>query len=331
MSNKTTRLLTLLLLFLLFSSSVQGKYVVKFGIYVKHLAIKKSNFVFDADFYWWMKLPLNQPGLDTSNPLKNIEFVNADLIDVRTFEKKIIGNEFYVHGSAKGEFLYVANYRNYPFDSQNLNITIESTTDEKGKCIMVADSMAYIQHNKLDIYRLIHKGIFLEGISIKDININNEDGYYNSNFGDPNSSLQSVYSRLSFNFEVERQYFSYFLKLIIPLFIIVILSYLVFFVPSSELEVASSLTVTSLIAAVAFQITIADDIPTVGYTTSCDLIFYLSYATIMIAMIQTIYTYNLEKSNKQELSKKIEKLGRWFLPIFYLLILLIIVVISSHQ
>src|SRR6185437_790907 len=286
--DKPARLFFLLFLFFTISFSAQSKYVVKLGIYVKHLAIKKSNFLFDADFYWWMKFPVNQSGLDTSNPLKNIEFVNADVIDIKIFEKKIIGNEFYVHGSAKGEFLYVANYRNYPFDSQNLDITIESTTDEKEKCVMVADSMAYIKDNQIDRYRLIHKGIFLEGISIKSIGIVNEDGYYNSNFGDPNSSSQSVYSRLSFNFEVERQYFSYFLKLIIPLFIIVILSYLVFFVPSSELEVASSLTVTSLIAAVAFQITIADDIPTVGYTTSCDLIFYLSFSTIMFAMIQTI-------------------------------------------
>lgn len=330
MGSKTIKsfIFSSLLLFLSFSS--EAKYVVKFGIYVKHLAIKKTNFLFDADFYWWMKFPVGQPGFDTLNPLKNIEFTNAERIDIQIFEKKIIDNEYYIHGSAKGEFLYIANYRNYPFDSQNLNIIVESTTDEKGTCLMIADSSAYMKNKRLDIYKLIHKGIFLEGISIKQIEISNEDGYYNTNFGDTKSESQSVYSKLSFNFEVKRQYFSYFLKLIIPLFIIVILSYLVFFVPSSELEVASSLTVTSLIAAVAFQITIADDIPTVGYTTSCDLIFYLSYATIMIAMIQTIYTYNLEKDGKILLSKKIEKVGRWFLPVFYFLILLIIVVVSTH-
>jgi hypothetical protein len=85
------------------------------------------------------------------------------------------------------------------------------------------------------------------------------------------------------------------------------------------------MTVTSLIAAVAFQITISDDIPAVGYTTACDLIFYLSYTTIMVAMIQTIYTYNLVGIGKQSRADKLEKIGVWLLPIFYITFLLMII------
>ena len=324
------RILILSLFLIAISPSAKAHYVIKFGIYVKHLAIQKSGFLFDANFYWWMKVPINHKSIDMENPLKNIEFTNAENIETLIIEKTIVGNEYLINGSAKGTFLYEANYRNYPFDSQNLSIIVENTTDEKNKCIMLSDSFAYFKNGYFDINKIIHKGIYLEGISIKGVKIKNDDGFYNSNFGDQEANIQSTtYSRLSYNFLVERHYFSYFLKLIIPLFIIVVLSYLVFFIPSSQLEVASSLTVTALIAAVAFQITISDDIPTVGYTTSCDLIFYLSYTTIMIAMIQTIYTYNLEKKGNMKLSQIIEKIGRWALPIFYVLILCIIVLIST--
>jgi hypothetical protein len=57
-----------------------------------------------------------------------------------------------------------------------------------------------------------------------------------------------------------------------------VLAYLVFFVPARELEVAVGLTVTSVLACIAFQLTVAGDLPHIGYVVTSDRIFHLCYS-----------------------------------------------------
>jgi hypothetical protein len=92
----------------------------------------------------------------------------------------------------------------------------------------------------------------------------------------------------------------------------------VFFIPAQSLELACSLTVTSLLAAIAFQWTISDDLPNIGYLTTVDRIFYLAYLLIMLAMLQTVWTYNLVKNDNEKLAIKLEIIGRWVYPILFI-------------
>ena len=48
------------------------------------------------------------------------------------------------------------------------------------------------------------------------------------------------------------------------------------------------LTVTSVLACIAFQLTVADDLPSIGYIVTSDRIFHLCYFLIMIAMAETV-------------------------------------------
>ena len=76
-------------------------------------------------------------------------------------------------------------------------------------------------------------------------------------------------------------------------------------------------SVTSLLAAIAFQWTLSDDLPSVGYLTCVDKIFYLGYVLIMLAMVQTVWTYHLEKDGKIKLSNAMEIGGRWVFPLVF--------------
>ena len=116
------------------------------------------------------------------------------------------------------------------------------------------------------------------------------------------------------------------LKLALPLFVVLLLSYLVFFIPDHEIGTASALTVTSLLAAIAFQWTISDSLPKVSYFTTVDKVFYLVYSYIFYAMMQTVVTYNLSDGNDRAktISNKIEIHSRWLFPLSFFLILLYI-------
>ncbi len=116
------------------------------------------------------------------------------------------------------------------------------------------------------------------------------------------------------------------LKLALPLFVVLILSYLVFYIPDNEIGTASGLTVTSLLAAIAFQWTISDSLPKVSYFTTVDNVFYLVYSYIFYAMAQTVVTYNLSDGSKKakSISNIIEIHSRWLFPLSFLIILIYI-------
>jgi hypothetical protein len=137
---------------------------------------------------------------------------------------------------------------------------------------------------------------------------------YSTNFGDPGIEGTTSFARATFTIEVGRSYWPYLVKILIPLGIIVTLAYLVFFVPARELEVAVGLTVTSVLASIAFQLTVADDLPNVGYLITSDLIFYLCYFLIMTAMVETVYTHNLERKGRKALADAVERLARYLYP-----------------
>jgi hypothetical protein len=84
----------------------------------------------------------------------------------------------------------------------------------------------------------------------------------------------------------------------------------------------SNFSVTSLITAIAFQWTISDDLPEVGYFTKVDKVYYLGYFLIMSAIVQTIYTYNLEQRGEIKLATTLEVLGRVLFPVIFILGLL---------
>lgn len=72
-----------------------------------------------------------------------------------------------------------------------------------------------------------------------------------------------------------------------------------FFIPDYEIGTASALTVTALLAAIAFQWTINDSLPKVSYITLIDKIFYLVYFYIFYAMTQTVVTFNMSKGSEK--------------------------------
>ena len=147
-------------------------------------------------------------------------------------------------------------------------------------------------------------------MEIKRVSRDFSDHEYKTDFGDPNAQPTMRFSRVVLSIEVERRFSPYLVKIIIPLLIILLLAYLVFFVPAQELDVAVGLTVTSVLACIAIQLTLNDKIPNVGYLITSDRIFHLCYFLIMLAMAETVVTSNLTKMGKEAVSDRIEVFAR---------------------
>ena len=134
------------------------------------------------------------------------------------------------------------------------------------------------------------------------------------------------YSRISFIVDLQRNPADILQKLALPLLVVLILAYLVFYIPDYEIATASALTVTALLAAIAFQWTLNDSLPKVSYMTIVDKIFYLVYSFIFYAMAQTVITFNMSKrgDGMKKLSHRIEVHSRYLFPALFCILLLLL-------
>jgi hypothetical protein len=319
---------------------VQGpKRRMRIGLYVnavREVDWRAQNFL--VDFYWWIRYPC--PTSDEERKrLEALEFVNGNLgmgqeakaqsLEHETQEWKMIegenGAERYVSFRTIGRFYFQANFQRYPFDRQVLPIVIEHEVLTADELELVDDEESY-QRGKEPRERWGLAPL----MQVPDLKITGATRtfgphLYSTNFGDPDVVGETRFARVTFAIVVGRSYWPYLLKILFPLLIIVTLAYLVFYVPARELEVAVGLTVTSVLASIAFQLTVADDLPNIGYLVTSDLIFYLCYFLIMTAMVETVYTHNLEKKGRKALADAVERAARLLYPAILVLGLFIII------
>ncbi len=289
-----------------------------FGIYAKTIRINQAEETFETFLYWWLRVDSIQPNIDYSF-VKEFEFINADAESV--VDTVISSNGYYyVSGSCKAIIPYKADYHKFPFDIQNLNISIENKVINSKSLVYIPDNSTTNINNLKDDNIEILNG---DQYSIKSLKAVESSYIYTTNFGDPQVEGNEKYSRLEFHIGVDRDPTGIMQKIALPLMVVLILAYLVFYIPDHEIGTASGLTVTALLAAIAFHWTLNDSLPKVSYLTTIDKIFYLVYAYIFYAMAQTILTFNISRKGEywQNFSNKIEIHSRYLFPLTFGLLL----------
>lgn len=290
------------------------------GIHINDFSITTSDADFYVNFYWWCKVPLEVPD-SLVNEYSKLEFINArPEVEIKVNDPRKVNDYYIVSGTCKGEFNYSPNFRDYPKDKQIIPIIIESANLPEDILILNPDSISYSD----SVFQGLDERILLDEFRLISSKFNKSTKIYKTTFGDPDYSLSANYSRLNYEITVNRNSISYLLKIIIPCALLSLIAYLVFYIPASKLDVAVGCTVTALLACIAVQFSTVGDIPNVGYITKSDLIFYLFYTMICLALIQTVYTYRLEKHGKKQLANILEYTGRILFPIAILIGMIII-------
>jgi hypothetical protein len=283
-----------------------------FGIYIKNLTVDQKNGLFYADLYWWIKLP-DSISTESEKEYAKIEFVNGSEISNSVVESKRAKGIIYITGFCKGEFKFEPNYHDYPVDVQRLPIIIESVNLTEDLVRLVPDTASGSRANT----RLmgLDENIAVAGYNVLNAGYLKDVKTYKSNFGDPEFSEDMKYSRLVYEINIARDSESFILKILIPNLLLLVISYLVFFIPPNQLEVAVGCTVTSLLASIALQLTINNNLPDIGYITNADKLFHLFYLLITIALVQTVISFNLDKRGKSHFANRIEVWGRIIFPL----------------
>jgi hypothetical protein len=131
--------------------------------------------------------------------------------------------------------------------------------------------------------------------------------------------------KLIYQFDLKRESFYYVGKIILPIILIICLSFANFFIKPKEIEAKLNLTVGSLLSLIAYNFVFGEDIPKLNYLTTLDLIILISYFFAFISTAFAITTSYLHaRGNIIEGFHPLDKHLRYMLPMSYFLILFII-------
>jgi hypothetical protein len=278
---------------------------------------------FYADFYMWFRFS----GVD-DDTAKAIEgskgFMNGkpDTETVATPEKMIGDDTRYICWREQGTFTFEAKLQKYPFDTQELDIALENEDLEAKDMVFVNDTDTYIRSHQEENRWAIRSDVEIPEFRLKKVDLAVEDSLYKTDFGDLTPTEvggESHYSRASIKMYFQRDFMPYVYKILIPLAVIIAMAYIVFFLPAKEVSTATGITITALLSCIAFQVTVAQNMPDVGYLVVSDKFFIASYFLVFITLVQNITTYALDEAGKVKQAERIEKIARVAFPILYVL------------
>jgi len=113
----------------------------------------------------------------------------------------------------------------------------------------------------------------------------------------------------------------YIWKIIVPLMMLALVPSVVFWVDAEMFDWLLKIPMTMMLSMVAFEFTIARDLPRIGYVSFLDAIFLASFTLCFLCIFEILGVFLLQKNGKRELAVKLHSVGRWAYPLTYLIVI----------
>jgi Neurotransmitter-gated ion-channel ligand binding domain/Neurotransmitter-gated ion-channel transmembrane region len=123
----------------------------------------------------------------------------------------------------------------------------------------------------------------------------------------------------TYTFEGKRRIGFYVWTLIVPLVVIVFMSWAVFWLdPQPELFGPQiGIATTSMLTVVAFRFILVSFIPNVAYMTRMDKFLLGALVLVFLSLVEVIVTSDLAKRKKMEMALRVDLISRWCFPIVF--------------
>lgn len=199
------------------------------------------------------------------------------------------------------------NMRLYPFDSQRLEAVFDVLGFDRDEVLLKLDRepdssfATKVPVPQWDITEV--------GLSVKDHT--------------PYSGFQGVSSALFGFVDVQRKSYYMIRLIVLPLIVIVLLSFSVFWMDRSSVGDRTSVSFIGILTAVAYQNLISDQMPHIAYITWMHSFLNLSFLTMCATVVINLVVSAADKRRAIELGDRIDRRCRWGFPLAYFGILLL--------
>ena len=127
------------------------------------------------------------------------------------------------------------------------------------------------------------------------------------------------YSSYAFEFTASRNAQHYVWKVILPLVLIVMMSWAVFWIDPVTSNSQISIAVTSMLTLIAYRFAIDNQLPRLPYTTNLDAFILMSTVLVFFSFIEVLVTTILENQKRNRLAITIDRFCRVIFPVIFLL------------
>jgi len=125
------------------------------------------------------------------------------------------------------------------------------------------------------------------------------------------------YSGYLFEFAASRNVQHYILKVILPLILIVIMSWAVFWIDPSTSSSQISIAMTSMLTLIAYRFAVDTQLPRLPYMTRLDVFILTGTILVFFSLIEVLVTTVLNDKQQTERAKKIDRYCRAIFPIIF--------------
>ncbi|HOV13256.1 MAG TPA: ABC transporter substrate-binding protein [Spirochaetota bacterium] len=234
---------------------------------------------FNADIILWCKWF----GNEETPPIR---FVNGEIDTMDEISKEKDGAWNSVKWHIQGVFRGTFPLQKFPFDKQQLVIQIDIPR-EYGD--LVPDLAGSGMAEKFSITGWNYEPYFKS--EVKSL-------VYNSDFGSiGNEGKTTKTNSVSFLLDLKRPLVPNLIKFLFPLIIVLLMSFVSFFISPEELEANLGLVVTALLTCVALHFALSDSIPDVPYLVTVDKFFIVAYIIILAIIVETVWVYQVAKDD----------------------------------
>lgn len=204
-----------------------------------------------------------------------------------------------------GSFSQPLKLKNFPFDRQifTIQLTAASYTPDEVELLPNPDSKSGVARN----------------LSITDWDILNykaEPVPFKICPGAPDNA------GFTLSFEAKRQTGYFIVKVIIPLLLIVAMSWIVFWIDPKESGTQISVAITTMLTLIAYRFAVGTSLPKVSYLTRLDYLILGSTFLVFSSLIEVIITSTYSKSGHHKRAQSIDRVARWMFPSMFALLAL---------
>lgn len=194
------------------------------------------------------------------------------------------------------------NLRRYPFDTQRLEAAFQILGFDTDEVVLRAEPVADLpSYAHLSIPQWTVTGL---GAAVRD-------------YEAPYVATGSVSSAIIFAIDVKRQPLFTLRLVVLPLILIVMLSWSVFWMDQAALGDRMSVSFVGVLTAVAYNIVVVDILPQISYFTLINFFLNLSLWIMCAAVVVNLRVGLLDKRGCSERGDRIDRCSRWAFPMVY--------------
>jgi len=123
------------------------------------------------------------------------------------------------------------------------------------------------------------------------------------------------WARFDLELPLERNWSYHAWKLGVPLTLIVLMAYGVYFIPASAVPQQIGLGMTAMLTLIAYMLTLGGTLPRIAYLTRADRFFVGSAVLVFLGLVKAVAGIALAQRPDVRVFDRVNRWGRWVFPV----------------